>query len=492
MGVILDTRLGWTPHLRAKIAAAKQLLSVLTNGVGRLWGPKTQYMKWIYTSVLTPIITYGAIVWSAGCQRQVMQKELQKLQNQIIRRTAYTRRSTPMRAAAIILGMTPLHIAIELEAKRTLLRQVAEQGLPTLILRNRTKFRTHIEWLSGRLPFQMLEMAQTEHERPVLIRPAYRTIPQHDPHPTYWDGDITVYTDGSKHVGGTGAGFCYWTKEDKEAKRYGIRLRAEATIFQAEMVALLEAAKHVETEVLPNLSNVQTITLRTDSQAAINALAKVVSRDKWVRETKEVLNRLSNGRQVHLEWVRGHSGYVGNCIADAIARQASGLDRNVPSYGEAITFRDVDTPTGYHELKGKLTQQAIEQWTTEWTQSSDCRQAKVLIRAYNKIVSKNIISKSREECGRIIRFFTGHAHLQRHNRIVDGEGPANCRLCEQEEETPIHVLFQCPRLISLRVQHIQAYVVENSEIHNFYDHRGLLTLINDPIISAMEVYPEEN
>ena len=251
LGVIVDSRLGWTSHLKSRVASAKKILSVLTNGIGRLWEPKPKYIKWIYMSVITPIITYGAVVWSAICQRQTAKKELQKLQNQIIRRIAYTRKSTPMRAAALILGLVPLHIEADLEAKRTLLRHSAEQGLPSLINRNLTKFRTHIEWLSQRIPFPAEEMEQTDRERPVSIRPAYETKIDKNPCPHVTEGDITVYTDGSKHDQGTGAGFCYWTMDDREVQRHGIRLERDTSIFRAEMAAIKMATEHIEREVLP-------------------------------------------------------------------------------------------------------------------------------------------------------------------------------------------------------------------------------------------------
>ena len=129
-------------------------------------------------------------------------------------------------------------------------------------------------------------------------------------------------------------------------------------------------------------------------------------------------------------------------------------------------------------------------WTEEWMQSTDCRQTKTIVKAFDRTASTNVLEKTRDEVGRIIRFLTGHAHLNRHNFIVDKEGTATCRLCEQAEETPIHIIFQCPRLLGIRVQHIQAYVVDDDEIKNFYDHPGLMTMINNPTIVNLERYPE--
>ena len=56
-----------------------------------------------------------------------------------------------------------------------------------------------------------------------------------------------------------------------------------------------------------------------------------------------------------------------------------------------------------------------------------------------------ILGLPRQKAGQLIRWLTGHISLNRQLKIMSIESEAKCRLCEEEEETPLHLL-ECPRL----------------------------------------------
>ena len=60
--------------------------------------------------------------------------------------------------------------------------------------------------------------------------------------------------------------------------------------------------------------------------------------------------------------------------------------------------------------------------------------------------SKEIIQQDRQKISLLTQFITGHAHLNRHNWIINGENAKSCRLCENGEESPIHLLADCEPL----------------------------------------------
>ena len=52
------------------------------------------------------------------------------------------------------------------------------------------------------------------------------------------------------------------------------------------------------------------------------------------------------------------------------------------------------------------------------------------------------------------------------------------------------ILYSCPRLRTIRSEHLHTYFVEYDEIHNFYDHPGIVKLIDNPGIKELEIYPD--
>ena len=58
---------------------------------------------------------------------------------------------------------------------------------------------------------------------------------------------INVYTDGSKIKQGAGSGYVVLSGKDRVLNTQSINLTGEASIFQAELIAIQEAAKYLNT-----------------------------------------------------------------------------------------------------------------------------------------------------------------------------------------------------------------------------------------------------
>ena len=60
--------------------------------------------------------------------------------------------------------------------------------------------------------------------------------------------------------------------------------------------------------------------------------------------------------------------------------------------------------------------------------------------------SKEIVQQDRQMISLLTQFITGHAHLNRHNWIISKDNTKLCRLCNNCEESPIHILTDCEPL----------------------------------------------
>ena len=122
LGIFVDNKLNFTHHIQQKIKQAKGLVMNIRNSIGSLWGPLPRALKWAYSGIVLPTITYGCVVFARACQSPGMIDNLKKLNRLMALTMAPVRRSTPTSGLEIILGLPPLHIKIEELALKAMLR----------------------------------------------------------------------------------------------------------------------------------------------------------------------------------------------------------------------------------------------------------------------------------------------------------------------------------------------------------------------------------
>jgi hypothetical protein len=89
---------------------------------GKTWGPKPWVVNWMYTMVVRPIITYAAIIWWPRLKYKTSQAKLSKLQRLAYLGITGTMRMAPTAAIEVLLGLPPLHLKIEAEARTGIYR----------------------------------------------------------------------------------------------------------------------------------------------------------------------------------------------------------------------------------------------------------------------------------------------------------------------------------------------------------------------------------
>ena len=136
-----------------------------------------------------------------------------------------------------------------------------------------------------------------------------------------------------------------------EGKR---RLHDEATVFQAELMAIKMAMFDLLAGSLGN--DDRYVKLFSDSRSAIQALNSSMVSSQLVKDTISAIN-LVGGKVDRLEisWIKAHVGHLGNKRADQLAREAVTL---------TPTVHGIMLP--YSHFKTQMTNITYKLRATEW------------------------------------------------------------------------------------------------------------------------------
>ena len=70
LGVTLYNKLTWKPHITRITRKATTALMQCRQIVGKTWGIKPSMMKWVYTAMIRPIMSYACVSWAGGLNKQ--------------------------------------------------------------------------------------------------------------------------------------------------------------------------------------------------------------------------------------------------------------------------------------------------------------------------------------------------------------------------------------------------------------------------------------
>ena len=113
LGLTLDTRLQWYEHMSNKARTATQLFFMLKKALGTYWGPNPNLIRWIYTGMVRPAITYGCLIWGQVAQQKTWQKRYRKLNALILRMMAPQRKNTPIASMELMTYVELIDIFVK-------------------------------------------------------------------------------------------------------------------------------------------------------------------------------------------------------------------------------------------------------------------------------------------------------------------------------------------------------------------------------------------
>ena len=444
LGVTLDKKLRWKDHILNKIKKTKSLLMKMSHITKSYWGPQPKLMRWTYTGIVRPVLTYAAMTWGHEIDHPYIKARLRKLNRLAINTITKVPRSTPTRALEIILGVLPLQVQIYREGMAAHVRLRSQLPLEWEgVYKNKLYSVSHRKYWELLAEDWDLHNTLDNTDEGYAMAPAARYIVDTNSfvEPDYEQKEVhcNVYTDGSKMSTGVGAGV--HIKIDNLIINERFKLPEYATVFQAEILAIREAAY-----ILQTLRYMPTIKFFVDSQAALLALQSSEVSSRLVLQTMHAVNEIVAGSKIFV-WTKAHVGTPGNERADQLAKEAT------------LLTNEVAIPPPASTLKNTLDDAAHKLWNKQWENYNEARQSKIFHPSFNKSTTAAIIQWPRLKLGRYIRAVTRHNNLLYHLHNIDNSISPACRFCLEAYEQFVHLAYDCPALWSDQ-QSIEAMVPE--------------------------------
>lgn len=261
---------------------------------------------------------------------------------------------------------------------------------------------------------------------------------------------LCIYTDGSGFENQVGAAAVTLSRHNQAdvSRKFYLGDLSSHTVFEAEVVGTLLAL-----DIARSIPRTSVVTIFLDNQAAIRALMRPRAQpgqlylDAFHRTLKSILSTRRSFR-VHLAWIPGHEGVVGNETADSYAKDAAGgvtspLHRNIP----ALTL---PLPTSAAACRAAHHQSIMARCKSEWINSARGKR----IRRFDKCspgpqMTRLFQNMTRPHCSILTQLRSGHVGLNFFLFRIKATDSPLCPRCRVPETVP-HFILHCRRFTSER------------------------------------------
>ena len=443
LGVTLDSKLTWKPHITRIARKATAALLQCRQIVGKAWGLNPNNMRWIYTAMIRPVITYACTSWVGGLNKKYLVKKLARVQRLACLMISSAFPSTPTGALEMLLNIMPINEFILSEALKGSYR-LSRVGLwSAMTIGSTGKTKSHVDVCNeAKENLSLLSMPADLINKTKVFGRQYNCLVLERKDAVQFEraleqSMIRCYTDGSKLNGRAGASFYIEYPSGSHTDQSFFHLGRYSTVFQAEVFAIAEVAKKLTMEKTLN----EEIIILVDSQAAILAIQNNTVKSSTVLSCIKHLNKLGEDNHVTVAWTPGHTGIHGNEKADTLAKSGSAFNCFGP---------EPFVPIPYASCCAAIKDWSVERWKTSWIERKDCLSTKENVEWASPQLTRRLLSLNRSRLNEVLQVLTGHCNLQKHRKTTGRDESPTCPKCNLEEETPNHHIGACTYYQTLR------------------------------------------
>ena len=230
LGVTLDSKLNFNQHVDNITTKAINSLMQCNRAIGPTWGLTPKVCRWIYTSVIRPMLSYSVVVWVRALNNKANIKKLERVQGMALRLMSGAFPTTPFSALNKLTNMPGIIIYLRGEAAKgaARLQGYGDWTVETAPV-GKGMIKAHSTISNDFLAdLDLPGIKFRDLEKPILVLDKNYSIrsPNSDTMDeyrqslperidTYHENSIICYTDGSSTEEGVGGGYLTTTKNIK-------------------------------------------------------------------------------------------------------------------------------------------------------------------------------------------------------------------------------------------------------------------------------------
>ncbi|XP_023242004.1 uncharacterized protein LOC111640238 [Centruroides sculpturatus] len=322
LGIILDYRLSWEPHIDHITKRTGLIFQAFTKVARGTWGLSFDALETIYNQLFIPIITYACGCWGWASNKTHPKCKLTSAQRKALIPLTKAYKTTSY--LQVLARKPPIELHIQFYSQLSCL-----------------KWGNNIH-----LTRDTILTSEFESEPPFSLSPSPSIPHINIIYNTDYNG-ILIFTDGSKNGSNVGCSFVVLLNNN-EIHHSTFRLGVYTTIFQAELFAILMALTWANTQYQSSY-----ITIISDSASSLAVINSSQLHPLSIR-IKNLIMTSSN--KYSLMWTKAHHGLAGNERADALAKAAANNSQL------EISYNKVSLTT----VKRLLWREVLDIWQNKW------------------------------------------------------------------------------------------------------------------------------
>ena len=419
LGVELDSKLSFSKHIFQVANKAKQALMTAKKAIGASWGLNPKYIRWIYTAIIRPMISYGSIAWQDKLKISSI-KELERLQRLALLMMTGAIPSSPTSTLEILTSIEPIKLFLESVALKSRIRTRDQIGNPFWDGVGHKKIIGHHLLLNKKIKVifgKSLELDSHSIDNKWAIDPI--TLKN-----TIRPSDTTIIIDFANKSEVMGVG---WLILKNGSISHGASLFAKSSLSKANAMAFTIISILEKIQISGNSK----LTIISRNSNALNAIKCARKITKLVVKVRNILANLAevNLFRPNLQLVHQTR------IAAMFAHQ-----------GTSRTGTEIPHIISKEEVKSIISEHFTTQWTKSWEKAAP-RQSKLFLKGPDPKFKPLLNHLSKDQFRMFCHAITGHSnHLCKHKTRMGLSKNPECRLCLEEDETWDHIFFECPAL----------------------------------------------
>ncbi|KAG7312855.1 hypothetical protein JYU34_001236 [Plutella xylostella] len=499
LGVILDSRLSGSHHMNYVAQKCERGVNVLRSLSGVWWGAHPYSQKLLYNAIVRSHFDYASFILDP-CNKAALEK-IDKVQYKCLRIVSGAMKSTPTNALQVECVDPPLPLRRQYLCDRFFLGIWQSESHPLLSKLDTLKRLCNAQENHGlsfllksyifatNLPHPTVKFntnplfsvpydALVFQPNVVMDLGIVKNSPGAEKTLTHklqseWPGWLPVFTDASKFSDKSNVGLAVWLPKYKITLNF--KLPPESSVFTGEATAILEALLYTESHKLN-----KTIIL-SDSSSCLHSIIsfpfKSKSKFPIILQIRQTLFRCkTQGIEVAIAWIPGHSGIIGNECADSFAKDAIslGLDTHYQNFA--------------HDLASLAGPRLDNSWKESWDASRNIKGK------YYSLIQPHIPKRpwffrarllDKPSTSTICRLRLGHACTPVHLARIRVRDSSVCD-CGTSEGSVDHLFFECPNLQSSLYDFLPPSIPRPVNINY------LLTLVHTPIANILYKFLKTN